>query len=229
MPLAVVFSASTRLAESRILDWPTFAIIARGARITMSNEFGSSAELASFCRATFALRGMDVESAKELADAIADDLSELQNRPAPPGSFALMLPVKCWVIRDDDLALVDSLWAGVTAAAGANFIQHSLSASALVGIVAAVFKTVRKAVRKGVSLGPLQFCLLLGLRRSSRGLTVSETTAWVNMAAGSDSADLTEDSIREELNALTRVRLDDGSVAALAMEDHEGRWSAANL
>ncbi len=195
----------------------------------MSNEFRSTAECVSFCLRVFVQRGMDAESGKQLAEAIAEELSEERTRESPPGSLGLMLPVVCWVIRDEDLALLDALWAGLTAAASVNFFQQSLTVSAITGIVAAVFKTVRKAWKKGASIGPLQYRLLLGLRRSERGLTVAEATAWVNAAVDLDGAGLTEDSVREELKVLSKVRLRDGSVVALAMEDHEGRWSAAGL
>lgn len=195
----------------------------------MSHEFQSAAELREFCRAELARRGIGAELAANLTDAVADELTETRMKSPPRGGFGLMLPIVCWVIRDDDLALLESLWAGLTAAAGADFFQQSPSASVLTGIVAAVFKTVRKAAKKGVSLNPLQYRLLLGLKRSERGWTVTEATTWVNATLGSDGTEMTEDSICAELKALAKVRVRDGSVIALAMEDHDGRWSAAGL
>src|SRR5262249_4959056 len=132
----------------------------------MSTEFRSPAEGVSFCLRGFVQHGMDAESGKQLAAALAEEVAAERAREAPPRSLGLMLPVVCWVIRDEDLALIDALWAGLTAAASVNFFQQSLTVSAITGIIAAVFKTVRRAWKKGASLGPLQYRLLLGLRRS---------------------------------------------------------------
>jgi hypothetical protein len=137
-----------------------------------------------------------------------------------------MIPKTYWVIRNDDLKLMDTLWPAICAATAVISLK-SLTATATAAILGSTFKIVRAARTKGVRLGRFQHCLIMALRASDDGSTIQDLVS--RMRSMLNQEDLSEQEVLTELNALTKIRLTDGTVVNLAAQDASGLWSATGV
>src|SRR5688572_5653618 len=106
----------------------------------------------------------------------------------PPGAAAFMMPVTRWIVRDDDLKLLEALIDGCKAGAAAGFFMPSVAATAVTtsttGIVTALLKLGRQAWRKGRRLTPLQFAVLGAIKSRRDGLAEPEVLPQVDLMTG---------------------------------------------
>lgn len=86
---------------------------------------------------------------------------------APTKAFALK--IGRWVVRDDDLKLVDELNKALVAAAGVGFFLDGtkVSAAAITGVALAMVAVLRNAVRSSASLSDDQLAVLVALANAS--------------------------------------------------------------
>ncbi|WAS95259.1 hypothetical protein [Nannocystis punicea] len=166
--------------------------------------------------------------ARRFASAIAAEFVTMRLPSPRPGTFSLMVPVTRWVVRDDDLKLMDSVWAATAAAASVNFFAGTVTNQALVGIAAALFKTGRSIMKKGVHLDPLQYRILSILRAAPGGLSIESLHAAL-LEIDASNPPFSHGDVSEFLTILSKIRLSDGTVVSLASQDGEGRWSASGV
>lgn len=171
-------------------------------------------------------QGLPAEAAATFADIIVGE--HPVSRGIIPSDKALISRATYWVVRDDDVKLIDGLWNALTAAAGTNYFVGSVTAAAVTGVVAAVAKTIYNMRRKGAYLNPLQHRLLLALR-SVQGLLETELLERIQTMHAPDEPKLTVADLNTELMALTKVRLRDGTVVALVAQDGDQRWSVCGV
>lgn len=148
----------------------------------------------------------------------------------PPGHLGFLVPRYRWVVRDEDLRLVDSLFASASAVVGTNVLVGSEAATAVVGVVAAVFTLFRAAYRKGAMLSEQETTLLVALKGIGSPNTVDALVAYLNGEHGNASeSEWTTERVKDLLESLERTRLQDGSVVALVERDGRGMWGIAGI
>ncbi len=185
-----------------------------------TNDFDRCEDAIAYIESTIGNQfGPDL-TAKTVAQACVASFGILDYPPLPPGAYGLMIPRMHWVIRDDDLKLSDAFFKAVGAAAGAGFFIGSIPASAVVGVLAAVYSVFRAVRKKGISLTEEQCLVLTALHKQKSPVSVaqfSQVLGW------------TQDRAEAALDALTKLRCKDGSVVAVAARDAGGLWAAADV
>jgi hypothetical protein len=192
-------------------------------------EFENEELCATYLAKRLRQAGVEAAISNELANAVVDGLRDPWARAA--GDFErgeqMLVSSLGWVVRDDDVKLLEGFFAAASAAAGANFFFGSATAAAIVGMVAAVFKTVNNLRRKGAFLDPIKCQILFVTRQSENGLELPEIVEKVQALPG--CADLTTADVKSDLETMTSVRLRDGSVQALVACASDGRWSTCGI
>lgn len=195
-------------------------------------EFADEAEFIRFTQGLLGSLSLSANLAEGLASSLSPAFIELPDGQTPKDSLdrsKYMNATLRWVIRDDDLKLLESFTQGVQAAGGVGFFMYQLPghtmAGALTGIAVAVFKLIRQVMRKGARLNPLQVKVLLTLKREANGATAAELAQLLS----NDQEKWTETEALADLTALTEVAISDGTVEALVQHDHELRWRVAGL
>jgi hypothetical protein len=166
-----------------------------------------------------------------LAHAIAGECVELSFPQVPPGTMGMVLPIKRWIIKNDDLKFLESLLDGLKGAAAAGFFllagaTPAATLAAVIGLAAMVFKIGRQALRKGRTLLPYEYGIVTVLCGHRDGLMLSE------LVMGLDHFTRQKNNAEQVQDCLTRLKainLADGTVVALVAEDAQGRWFAAGI
>lgn len=156
-----------------------------------------------------------------------DGLHRESVEPAAEVPFARAILRKFrWVIRDDDLKLLDALTDAVKSAAAVGFFTAALNssqlASATVGLLVAGAKLARQSLKKGARLEPLPFRVLLLLKANAPGgLREAELLDILRRVSP-------ELRLADVLAALTGLECAaaDGSIQRFAAKDGTGRWHA---
>src|SRR5207249_2444787 len=120
--------------------------------------------------------GMPSDVVVFLSSEMASQSTIIRFPDFPPGTMGLMIPKTYWVIRNDDLKLMEALWPAICAATAVISLK-SLTASATAAILGSTFKIVRAALSKGVRLAPLQHRLILALKSSDHGSTIADVVS----------------------------------------------------
>jgi hypothetical protein len=163
-----------------------------------------------------------------LGDAIADEFAEKRIPPSLPGLLQLKIPVVRWVIKDDDLKLIEALTDGFKAGAAAGFLAgqpvKGAVAGGVVGIVAAAVKLGRQIAKKGRRLSRLEYSVIAALNGIDVGLTESQLLTWL-VAQSSYTAG----EIQGAIKRLEAIALPDGTVTALISRDADGKLRVAGI
>jgi hypothetical protein len=185
------------------------------------NEFEQRADAVAFLAEAIGDRFDRPEDAAAVAEVCADAFREQPDSGASEGAFDLVIitPIR-WVIRNDDLKLFDAFFKAAGAAAGVNFFLAAATPAAIVGLLTAVFGVVRAVLKKGISLTEDQCRLLMALRGHGTPMSVSQVAGQLGLA---------EDEAKARLEALTKLRCRDGTVAAIVAEDGAGLWAPADV
>lgn len=159
--------------------------------------------------------GRDSPWQGELIDAFADACRVDAREERPSFDFRLAR----WVIRDEDLNLFGAVKDGMTALASVQYVFADLTASGITSVGLAVCMLLRNAYRKGATVSSTQAALLAILK--DRGPSSASEIASAGSSAGNA---WTEQQVRAELTALTKVATKNDTVAFVA-EDANGKWS----
>ena len=149
--------------------------------------------------------------------------------PRPPGASPALVRHARWVIRDDDLKLLDALLDGVKASASAGFF-HSLDVkdptkwASLAAILAALFKIIQQATTKGARLDARYFQVVAELH-SSDGLKRDQLLARLR----AHDSTWTSEELDSVLQRLSKYPTRDGSTRAFVSERPGEVWSAAGV
>jgi hypothetical protein len=195
--------------------------------------FESKMDFVSFVMAEVPLIGDAVQEQAALMETVSAPFAiEEADDSVPQGSRGLVIKRLRWVVQSDDLAALKAISDGAKAAAGAGFFAKAAAltagplAVAVVGVVFAAWALVRQARKKGARLTPDAMAVLGVLTAAHRPLTLTEIAGVLQQAF--PDAEWTVERTTEQLTALQKQRLHDGTVKAFCAEDAVGTWSAVD-
>jgi len=197
-----------------------------------SRQFPTTAQAADFLVARYKPLFPEADEA-DIAALIRDvDVVTKEPDPAvpPPNATPVLVKRFRWVIRNDDLNLLDSVLEGLKGAATAGFFMAvGVSAparwGALVGLAIAILKVVRGAVNHGKQLSAELFAVLAALKNCGPAtseelaakLSVGDATKW-NVAA-----------VQSALESLKAMPMNDGTVRALVAQQPDKKWVVSGI
>ena len=190
-------------------------------------EFEGEEPLQTFVAERLKGSGLHDEDIRKSATKLGFEKEVIPTSGRPDG-LGLVLNRYRWVIRDEDLKLLETVSEGFKSAAAADFFLHAVPggqlASATAGVLVAAVRLVRQARNKGTRIGPAEFRMLVLLKTNPEGLTPAEITAILKR-----SIPTTEDEVRRVLANLAKYAVGDGSTSAFVAEDGQGRWRVAGV
>ena len=150
-------------------------------------------------------------------------------RTAPPGASPVLVPHFRWVIKNEDLALMDAILDGVRSAASAGFfvvtgVGQIAEWAAIAAVAASIFKLCRNAIRKGKTLEPDTYAVLSTVKELG---PISESAVFESLRA--HDGKWTADAVRSALVALKAMPMNSGEPRQLVSEDSAGEWRTAGL
>jgi len=157
--------------------------------------------------------------------ALGERLARDYSKPDSEGNRPLVLKSRGLAIKNDDLAFLDSVLAGVKAGSAAMLATPDWGV--LVAFVATIANLGRNLLNKSAELNAESIAVLTILKEHPPGLLPREVAAFLNTS--SLSGKFTEEQAKELLERLGNVRLRDGSVGKLAATDAQGMWSASGV
>jgi hypothetical protein len=149
--------------------------------------------------------------------------------PPPPGGYPYLAKRFRWVIRNDDLNLLDCILEGLRGTASAGFfLAAGVSApaewGAVVGLVAGLFKICRSVLLRGQQLSPDLFAVLIALKNGGPA-TADELTGRLLKTDPKWSTA----TIQGILDALKAVPMSDGTVRQLVSKGYNEQWQVSGL
>jgi hypothetical protein len=146
------------------------------------------------------------------------DVGARQGGPADAGGLNLRL--KGWVLRNDDLPVVEAIGI-VGAAATAALAPGGIAVAAVVTAVTSFAAMCWKAWRKGAPLSRSEIAVL-GFLEINGPMDEEELA----QKASAQLKDFSAEEVRKALRTLTDVELRDGEIVSLVRKDASGRWRA---
>jgi hypothetical protein len=150
-----------------------------------------------------------------------------QTESAPiPGKVGALLPFN-YVIPDQDLKLVETVFSVMTTASGVGFLLPSLGydpqkgvAAAVTGVIVAILKLYRN-LKLSVRLDDTDYGIVALLSHAqNKGISVQEITDKLKMCFPA----IRTDSVSKRLNGLTACSTLSGTKTALTWKDASERW-----
>ena len=178
------------------------------------------------CAAAFSHK-LSVSVLGDTHEVVASRLASQFETPASREESAKFgLIVKRWVIRDDDLKLVEELNRAILAAAGVGFFVDSrkITAAAVAGLAVALFSVIRNASRYAARFSDDELVVLWAIKESSERL--NSETLFLSRFEGRQCADgsvwtlaLLENTLR-----LLKDYPTSSGVRRFIAQDGHGRW-----
>jgi len=189
-------------------------------------RYSTEEEASGYLTTAFTQRGMPGAIAAELGEHLVTAFEEVTFPDPPPGTLAMMVPRIRWVIRDDDLSLLDAVSDGVVAAIGTGWILNDpagtqATVAGIAGVAAAALRVLNQIRRKGARISARNMKVLLALESSDNALSIEEAVEGLE--------DLSREEVTAAFKELQEVRLRDGTVESLIAQDATGRWSASGV
>ena len=148
-----------------------------------------------------------------LVEYIKEETREMELPDWEGGMLGLMIPQYRYVIKNEDLPILESLFDGLKTAAGANFFM-SLSAgnvneayAAAIGVFSTLYKLYKKIKNKGKVLPSLEFQILLCLRNYPLGVELG----YLRFLLEKNNIILSENELIQLLDGLSKTYMHDGS------------------
>jgi hypothetical protein len=196
-----------------------------------SKIFSSSNEAAKFIQARIPLprQAWDDVKTAEIIEELGIVSKEPANEPPPDGGIPALVKRYRWVIRNDDLNLLDSILEGVKGSASAGFffaagVAEAAKWGAVVGLVSALFKICRSILLRGQQLSPDLFTALVALKNGGPA-TVDELSTRLATADAKWSAAL----VTTVLDSLKSLPMGDGTVRQLVAKGENERWQVSGV
>jgi len=177
-------------------------------------------------RQTFSSSETDVAAFLAEAQLIGKESVE---RTVPPGGSPVLIPHFRWVIKNDDLALMDAILDGVRSAAAAGFfvgapLAHPAEWGAIAGIAVPILKVCRNAIREGKTLDPHTYTVLAAVK--SLG-PISESALLESLCTHDKKWTL--EAVRAALMSLKAMPVANGEPRQLVSENESGQWRTAGV
>jgi hypothetical protein len=162
--------------------------------------------------------------------AVAAELFEHASEPIPPEAYAAFDPSRKWLIKNDDLKLLDALLAGIVAAAGAGFFlippgSPTAVPSAVAGAAIAAARVIWALKKKGADLTDDQRDVVAALRAMKTPVKADLLHKWLAYKDPSWTPARVDDCLQE----LTKLRFSTGKVDAVVALDGEGLWGLQDI
>jgi hypothetical protein len=154
-----------------------------------------------------------------LAELIKDEIKEMDLPDVKEGMLGLMIPQFKYVIKDEDLPILESLLDGLKTAAGANFFMAASTGDvnkswvAAIGVFGTLYKLYKNIRNKGKILPSLAFHVLLCLKNYPEGLELS----YLRFLLEKNEIKLGEEELRQLLDGLSKTYMHDGSKKELVI------------
>jgi len=162
----------------------------------------------------------DLQSALLSGIAIADD--DLRTGKQAE-ALALNLKVGTWVIRDDDVPVIQALGA-IAAAVAASLATGGLALPSVAVAVTAFADLCWRAWRKGARLTESELAVYGFL--AAQGPMNEET---LRSRLAEDDRGVSSDTLSATLNHLSAFDISDGHVVALVAKETDGTWRARKI
>lgn len=162
----------------------------------------------------------DLRSALVSGIASADDGLR---RARASDSLALDLKVGAWVIRDDDVPIIQALNA-IGAAVAASLATSGVALPSVALAVTGLADLCWRAWRRGARLSELQLAVY-GFLAAQGPMKVDALAACL----ANDDRAVAPDVLEGTLRGLTEFDLSDGNVVALVAREHDGAWKALRV
>lgn len=154
---------------------------------------------------------------------------EKERLSVPEGGSPMMIERFRYVIRKDDLRLIDAILDGIKVAApvgffGASGISGTAEMAAVIGLIIAGFKICRDAIFNGKVLDPITYAVLYQLKNKGPLLEADllsqlreKKTEW------------TDEIIHDALETLKSLPMKSGLFRELVKQDSQGFWHAVGV
>jgi hypothetical protein len=195
-------------------------------------SFSSKENATQFLRQHLAV--FSPEAVTELITSVGSDTDLIQRvsvrSTTPPGASPVLVARYRWVIKDEDLGLADAFLEALRNASSVGFFVVASAtdtgkwAAAAVGTFTALFKLCRNVLNKGGILNPSAYEVLVTLKTLGP-LSIEELLTKLREHNG----EWIGEALAKSLESLKAAPMRNGSVRALVMQDHQGRWSTADV
>ena len=183
-------------------------------------------ELARILRGQVAYQYRDEDRLDEdVVDCLVEMWKVEEEVARSPGNYGALLPFR-YVIRDDDLKLVDTVLSSIGAAAGAGFFRSFFGATEkelLVGAVGIATSLMRLShnLRLSTRLDAEDWAIVALLKASNvEGLSAKQ----LRKALRPSFPPLKKDNLIRRLEGLTKRAALNGEPIELIWKDHKGNW-----
>jgi hypothetical protein len=201
----------------------------------MSRAFEHADEFSGYLTGHLQALGFEPSAAAEVVAGIAP-LWEVSEQPPPqrPGRLQAVIPSHYWIIKDEDLDLLETIGKALIAALEGGLIGAVVATPAGVAIALAtlsieMFKLAKRMRDKGAVLDREQLDTLIALKSAGAPQTPAELAGRLDRGGMREAVvDVSGAHTERVLNGLTRIATNDGSVRALVVEE-EGRWRVAGV
>ena len=147
----------------------------------------------------------------------------------PEGGSPMMIDRFRYVIRKDDLKLIDAILDGIKVAApvgffGASGISGTAEVAAVIGLIIAGFKICRDAILNGRVLDPITYAVLYQLKKNG---PLQEADLLNRLQ--DKKTEWTDEIIRDALETLKSLPMKGGMFRELVKQDSQGFWHAVGV
>jgi hypothetical protein len=187
-------------------------------------NFRTEAEIDTFLKKYICrISGIEEPYDRLLSKYIKEDIREMELPDLENGFIGLMVPRFRYVIKREDLPVLESLFDGLKTAAGANFFMAVSKEdinkiwAAAIGVFCTLYKLYKNIRNKGKVLPSLEFQVLLCLKNYPEGLELN----YLRFLLEQNNIILSEEELAQLLLGLNKVYMQDGSKKELViMEDN---------
>jgi len=163
--------------------------------------------------------------ARDLITIWVKQIETIQPKRSRPAHIAGLR----WVIRSDDLKLLDSILDGLKVSAGAGFfilggLTPTGTVVAAAGLFASFLKLTFNAVSKGAVLCPRDYSVIATLFGQSTGMTNQDILDHLSNV----ESDWTLTEIDERLTKLSEIPCQSGKIA-MVWKSFDARWRTAGI
>jgi len=149
------------------------------------------------------------------------DLFEVREESKEDEGFSLRL--RNWVIRPDDLKLLETLKTTLIAFASANFVISQVPVSGLTSIAIGLLEILWKSYRKGAHITSQQVQVMALLEQATAPVFVGDLVKYLQIVKGEE---WTEALVREVLSQLQQVHSRSGLISFVESTS-DNRWCLA--
>ncbi len=168
-------------------------------------------------------QGVPASAASAVLDGISRADDNLRAEEAGPRGVALNLRIGSWVLRDDDLPIIQTLGTTATALA-ATLATGGIAWPAAAAALTSFADLCWKAWRKGASLSSTEL-IVYGFVKAHGPITVERLSTLLQEAKES----LSVQEIEVALRNLAEMELNNGELLAMTSLENDGVWVARNF